>query len=148
MKEGGGGEVESVFRYFDEDGDGKISACELKNRLNGLMAGPGRELLIKEAEVAVTLLDTNGDGLLELEDLVALMHGDDEDEKEEDLREAFEMYDEYGQGFITANDLKRMLCRLGESKSIDQCKLMIKQFDLNGDGVINYQEFKSMMTMQ
>ncbi|KAL5543939.1 hypothetical protein UlMin_007724 [Ulmus minor] len=136
-------ELEHVFHYFDEDGDGKISALELRHRL-GLM---GEELLLNEAEIAVESLDSDGDGLLGLEDLVHLMEGGEgEEEKIKDLREAFGMYiDVEGSGFITPKSLKRMLSRLGESKSVDECKVMINRFDLNGDGVLSFDEFRVMM---
>ncbi|KAM0982222.1 hypothetical protein ACFX2I_015130 [Malus domestica] len=132
---------ERVFRYFDEDGDGKISPSELRRRL-GLMGG---ELLQNEAEVAVEMLDSDGDGLLGLEDLVGLMEGGKEEEKVKGLREAFEVYDVERCGFITPSSLKRMLSKLGESKSIDECKVMIQRYDLNGDGLISFEEFRIMM---
>ncbi|XVF11546.1 hypothetical protein REPUB_Repub08aG0037100 [Reevesia pubescens] len=135
-------EYERVLRFFDKDGDGKISASELSQRLNQM----GGELLLHEAEVAVEALDSNGDGLLDLEDLIGLMEEGGEEEKEKDLREAFGMYDVDGCGFITPKGLKRMLNKLlGESKSIDECKVIIKQFDLNGDGVLSFEEFRVMI---
>ncbi|XWS37127.1 hypothetical protein CRYUN_Cryun19dG0016800 [Craigia yunnanensis] len=133
-------EYERVLQYFDKDGDGKVSAFELSHRL----AQMGGELALNEAEVAVEALDSNGDGLLDLEDLIGLMKGGEE-EKLKDLREAFGMYDVDGCGFITPKGLKRMLSRLGESKSIDECKVMIKQFDLNEDGLLSFEEFRVMM---
>lgn len=38
-------------------------------------------------------LGWNGDGLLDLEDVLELMEGGGEEEKMKDLREVFEMYD-------------------------------------------------------
>ncbi|KAK4256961.1 hypothetical protein QN277_006614 [Acacia crassicarpa] len=135
-------EFERVLGYFDEDGDGKISASELRHRL-GLMGG---EILQREAEMAIEALDSDGDGLLSLEDFVVLMEGGGtEDEKMKDMREAFNLYDTEGTGFITPKSLKRMLSKLGESKTIDECKMMITQFDLNGDGLISFDEFVVMM---
>lgn len=135
-------EFERVLRYFDEDGDGKVSPTELRRRV-GMMGG---ELLPKEAEIAVETLDSDGDGLLSLEDLMGLVEGGDEEEKVKDLREAFKMYEaEEGCGFITPKSLKKMLTKLGESKTIEECRVMITTFDLDGDGVISFQEFVVMM---
>ncbi|MBA0870613.1 hypothetical protein Goshw_014865 [Gossypium schwendimanii] len=101
----------------------------------------GGELMLNEEEA----LGWNGDGLLDLEDVIELMEGGGEEEKMKDLREAFEMYDGEGSGFITPQGLNKMLTKLGESKSIDECMVMIKHFDINGDGVISFDEFRVMM---
>ena len=135
-------DFERALKYFDEDGDGKISPSELRNRL----AMMGGELLFEDAEMAVEALDSDGDGLLSLDDFVELMEAAGEEEKLKDLREAFEMYNDAElRGFITPKSLKRMLGMLGESKSMDECRVMISHFDLNGDGVLSFEEFRIMM---
>ena len=135
-------EFERVLKYFNEDGDGKISPSELRNRL-GMMGG---ELLFKDAEKLIEELDSDGDGFLSLEDFVKLMEAAGEDEKLKDLEEAFEMYNDTEMfGFITPKSLQRMLGRLGESKSMEQCTTMIGHFDLNGDGLLCFDEFRVMM---
>ncbi|KAG4951885.1 hypothetical protein JHK85_045752 [Glycine max] len=96
----------------------------------------GGELPMKEAKMAIAALDSDGDGLLSLEDFIALMEARGEEQKLNDLKVAFDMYDTKSCGFITPKSLKRMLKKMGGSKSIDECKSMIKQFDLNGDGYI------------
>lgn len=82
-------EYERVLRYFDKDGDGKISASEFIHRLNQM----GENLVFNEAKVAVEAFDSDGAGLLDLEDLIALMEEGNEEEKLMDLKEAFGMYD-------------------------------------------------------
>ncbi|KHM99985.1 Putative calcium-binding protein CML31 [Glycine soja] len=105
----------------------------------------GGKLPTKEAEKAIAALDSDGDGLLSLEDFIALMEAGGEEQKLNDLKVAFDMYDTESCGFITPKSLKKMLKKMGESKSIDECKSMIKQFDLNGDGVLSFEEFRIMM---
>ncbi|PNX79698.1 calcium-binding protein cml38-like [Trifolium pratense] len=80
----------------------------------------GEELLLKEVEMAIEAMDSDGDGYLSLEDLICLMEEGGEEQKLKDLREAFEMYDSENCGFITPKSLKRMLKKMGESKSIDE----------------------------
>ncbi|MED6148961.1 hypothetical protein PIB30_057834 [Stylosanthes scabra] len=140
-------DFESALKYFDEDGDGKISPSELKNRV--AMLGGG-ELLYEDAEMAVAAWDSDGDGFMSLDDFVELMEETGEEEKMKDLREAFEMYIDVEElsEFITPRSLKRMLGKLGESKSMDECQVMIKHFDLNGDGLLNFEEFLIMMGVQ
>ncbi|KAJ8563429.1 hypothetical protein K7X08_031881 [Anisodus acutangulus] len=132
-------QLERVFTYFDEDGDGKVSPAELRRCVKVV----GGDLTEEEAEMAVRLSDSDGDGMLGLEDFSKLMEG--EKNKESELRGAFEMYEMEGSGQITPKSLKRMLSRLGESTSIDNCKAMIQRFDLDGDGVLSFDEFKIMM---
>ncbi|XP_034209381.1 calcium-binding protein CML38 [Prunus dulcis] len=137
-------QYERVFNHFDANGDGKISPLELQQCVRAI----GGEMSLTEAEVAVEHLDSDGDGLLGLDDFVKFVDGGREEEKVNDLKEAFNMYvmdDGCGFSCITPKSLKRMLSRLGESKSVDDCKVMISRFDLNGDGVLNFDEFKVMM---
>lgn len=134
------GELERVFRYFDENGDGKISPAELQNCLRAA----GEELSAEDAEAVVESSDSDGDGLLGLEDFLKLVDAEEE-EKGRSIRDAFQLYEMEGQGCITPNSLRRMLKRLGQSRSIDECRAMIRRFDLNGDGVISLDEFEVMM---
>lgn len=135
-------QYEHVFNHFDENRDGKISPCELQkcaNLIGGVMS-------LEEAETAVVLMDSDGDGLLCVEDFMKLVEGVEEEEKTRDLKEAFRMYEMEGSGCITPKSLKRMLSRIGEYKTIDECELMIAHFDINGDGLLNFDEFKVMMS--
>ncbi|KAM5581961.1 putative calcium-binding protein CML19 [Rosa sericea] len=134
-------QYERVFNQFDGNGDRKISPLELQQCVEAI----GGELSSSEAEAAVEYLDSDRDGLLGFDDFVKFVEEGDEEEKVNDLREAFKMYDMDGCGCITPKSLKRMLSRLGESRSVDECKVMIARFDLNGDGVLNFDEFKVMM---
>ncbi|CAK7339947.1 unnamed protein product [Dovyalis caffra] len=139
-----GDHLQMVFDCFDEDGDGKISAAELRSCITSV----GGQLSIEEAEAAVSSSDVDGDGLLGFQDFQSLMAGSSasEEEKAEELKQAFGRYEtEPGSGCITPNSLKRMLSRLGESRSINDCKAMIRTFDLNGDGVLSFREFAVMM---
>ncbi|WCJ44797.1 Calcium-binding protein CML38 [Euphorbia peplus] len=137
-------ELQTVFNYFDQNRDGKISPSELQSCLTTL---GGAHLSIEDAEAAVRLSDSDKDGLLGFEDFQRLMEGTvSEEEKKEELQQAFQMYEsEPGCGFISPNSLKRMLARLGDVRSIDDCKVMIRSFDLNGDGIISFNEFALMM---
>ncbi|XP_058187485.1 calcium-binding protein CML38-like [Rhododendron vialii] len=142
-------QYERVFSHFDENKDGKISPAELRLCLGTI----GGEISESEAEAVVLLMDSDGDGLLGLEDFIRLVEGTEEEEKVKDLKEAFKMYEEMddeckgstGSSSITPRSLKRMLSRLGEKKSVGECEVMISQFDLNGDGVLNFDEFRNMM---
>ncbi|KAI3813092.1 hypothetical protein L1987_17808 [Smallanthus sonchifolius] len=131
-----------VFGNIDKNGDGKISPPELQI----CIGKTGGELTLEEAEMAAVLMDSDGDGLLSMEDLVKVMESANEEETINDLKRAYKMYGETeGSGCITPKSLRRMLSKLGESKTVDDCKMMIAKFDVNGDGVLSFDEFREMM---
>ncbi|KAL5204222.1 hypothetical protein ABZP36_009093 [Zizania latifolia] len=141
----------SVFAAFDKDGDGKVSASELR----GCMAAAlGEDVSEEEAAAILAMADTNGDGELDQEEFLRLADELQEPEEEEEklrcLREAFEMYaaDEETM-VITPASLRRMLSRLGTSPQLgmEDCRAMICRFDLDGDGVLSFHEFRVMMLM-
>ncbi|KAF7819445.1 putative calcium-binding protein CML19 [Senna tora] len=115
-----------VFDHFDEDGDGRISAWELRQCVEAM----GGAMTAEEAEAAVECLDSDGDGLVGLDDFVRFVEGGEEEEKVNQMKEAFKMYEMDGCGCITPKSLKRMLGRLGESRSVDECQVMISRFFL------------------
>ena len=131
-------QYEHVFNHFDSNGDGKICPAELRQCVASMTA--------EEAEAAVALMDSDGDGLLCLEEFVKIVEEAGEEEKQSDLKAAFELYAPEGSACITAKSLKNMLTRLGQRRTVDDCKTMIARFDLNGDGVLNFDEFMIMMS--
>ena len=135
---------ERIFNRFDEDGDGKLSPSELRRFVETI----GEELLMEEAQELVASMDSDGYGLLGLEEFVEWVEREirgDEERKMEELKEAFRMYEMDGSKCITPTSLNRMLSRLGVSRNMEECSVMIRQFDVNGDGVLSFDEFKLMM---
>uniref|UniRef100_A0A7N0V5T4 EF-hand domain-containing protein n=1 Tax=Kalanchoe fedtschenkoi TaxID=63787 RepID=A0A7N0V5T4_KALFE len=134
-------QYESVFNHFDENGDGKLSPSELQQCVTSM----GGELALSEAESVVGALDSDGDGLLGLEDFLKFVNGGEEEEKAKVMVEAFNMYKMEGCEWITAVSLRRMLGKLGQRMTVEECGKVIRVFDLNGDGVLNFDEFRNMM---
>lgn len=135
-------EVKEVFRHFDGDGDGKISAFELRSYFGSI----GEYLSHEEAQGLIHDLDSDGDNLLDFKDFTKLMKSEGEDGDDEVLRKAFEMFEwEKGSGCITPKGLQRMLHRLGDDKSYDDCVAMIHAFDIDHNGVLDFNEFHQMM---
>ncbi|CAM0950538.1 unnamed protein product [Alopecurus aequalis] len=153
-------ETSSVFAAFDKDGDGKVSATELR----GCMAAAlGEEVSEEEAAAILAAADADGDGLLDQEEFSKLgapaSNGEtdvageevDDDVRRRCLREAFAMYATEGGdegATITPASLRRMLGKLGSSSEkmgLEECRAMICRFDLDGDGVLSFEEFMVMM---
>ncbi|CAN6280073.1 unnamed protein product [Urochloa humidicola] len=134
-------EFAGVFRHFDANGDGRISADEMREAYGCTAA---------EAEEMVASADRDGEGFISLEELGALFEdGGDDLNLSDTLRSAFAAYDEDGDGVITAEELRRALRRLGmdgEEMTAERCAAMVAAWDRNGDGVVSFDEFKAMLT--
>lgn len=134
-------ELRDVFRHFDMDDDGKISAVELRRYFGSI----GEYISQEDAQEVIDELDSDKDGMLDFEDFVKLMDNKKEDDHEE-LRKVFETFEhEKGSGRITPRGLQRALNRLGDSKSYNECVAMIQVFDVDGDGELDFNEFHHMM---
>ncbi|CAL9246862.1 unnamed protein product [Arabidopsis halleri] len=143
-------ELRRVFSHFDSDGDGKISAFELRHYFGSV----GEYISHEAAQEAINEVDTDADGSLGFEDFVGLMTRRDLDGNNGDgdgggeLKTAFEMFEvEKGSGCITPKGLQKMLAKLGESRTHGECEAMIKFYDIDGNGVLDFHEFRQMMTV-
>ncbi|KAM0898046.1 hypothetical protein ACQ4PT_022139 [Festuca glaucescens] len=141
-------EASSVFAAFDKDGNGKVSASELRC---GLASTLGED-------VSAILAAVDADGLLNQEEFSRLGAGaqenDDDDVKRWCLMEAFGMYasssslmEDTATTMIMPASLRRTLSRLGSHElGVEECRAMICRFDLDGDGaLISFDEFRVMM---
>ncbi|WVZ73768.1 hypothetical protein U9M48_022044 [Paspalum notatum var. saurae] len=129
-------ELVRVFRHFDADGDGRISAAEMRDSCGCTAA---------EAEEMIAAADSDGDGFISIDELGALFEDGDQTDT---LRAAFAEYDENGDGVITAEELRRALRRLGlcgDEMTAERCVEIVAAVDRDGDGVISFDEFKAMM---
>jgi Ca2+-binding EF-hand superfamily protein len=161
---------ETLFSIFDQDGDGYITSKELEESFTRL----GLFTSTKEVLSEIQKVDTNNDGLIDLEEFHKLYHlvlgdsshdvrdifiedvedGRDEDEEmeqeERELKGAFSIFDKNGDGMISAEELQKILKALGLKKGerIEDCTDMINKVDMNGDGMVNFEEFKRMMAFK
>nr|XP_051180539.1 probable calcium-binding protein CML25/26 [Lolium perenne] len=137
-------EATSVFAAFDKDGDGKVSASELRC---GLWSTLGEDMSEEDAAEILAAVDADGDGLLNQEEFSSLTAGaqENDDVKRRCLMEAFGMYAS-SSTMITPASLRRTLSRLGSHElGVEDCRAMICRFDLDGDGVLSFDEFRVMM---
>ncbi|KAF7134319.1 hypothetical protein RHSIM_Rhsim08G0110900 [Rhododendron simsii] len=136
-------ELREVFRHFDKDNDGKISAIEIRAYFGSI----GEYMSHEEAKAVIDELDGDGDEMIDFADFMRLMKRDEDGhEEDEDVKAAFGMFEfEKGCGRITAKSLQRVLSRLGELRSYDECAAMIRAFDVDGNGELDFHEFHQMM---
>nr|XP_010920375.1 probable calcium-binding protein CML10 [Elaeis guineensis] len=135
-------ELERVFRLYDTNGDGKISAAELQETMAKLGHHPAND---HELEMMMKEADADGDGFISLAEFKDI-NGAGEGVEEVDLKEAFAVFDEDRDGKISAKELQNVLKGLGEQVTTEQCQEMIRGVDRDGDGMVSFQEFKVMMT--
>lgn len=134
-------ELREVFRRFDGDGDGMISAIELRS----YFASIGEYMSHEDAQIVIDDVDTDGDNLIDFGDFVKLMKREGRDD-DEDLKAAFGIFEvEKGSGRINPKSLQRVLGRLGDSRTYDECAAMIQAFDVDGSGELDFHEFQQMM---
>ncbi|XAR71412.1 hypothetical protein NMG60_11028661 [Bertholletia excelsa] len=143
---GGMDEVERVFKKFDADGDGRISATELRAVLRAL----GSDTSPENVASVMSEIDKDGDGFIDLKEFADFHRrgsdgGDSSSSSNKELRDAFDLYDRDKSGSISASELHAVLKSLGEKCSLKDCRRMISSVDQDGDGCVNFEEFKKMM---
>lgn len=136
-------ELAEVFKVFDVNNDGKISAVELGNILRAL----GDTLSDEELERMVAEHDHDGDGHIDLDEFIAIntAAGEDIINPEESIEAAFHMFDTDRKGSITSNELYRVISGLGDSITLEECQEIISRADKDGDGQVNFNDFQMLM---
>ncbi|CAH9104942.1 unnamed protein product [Cuscuta epithymum] len=136
-------ELEQVFKKFDVNGDGKISAAEL----GSIMGSLGHVATEEELGDMIREVDADGDGFIDLREFIELNTKDvGSDEVMENLKDAFSVFDADKSGSISADELQNVMRSIGEECSLAECRKMISGVDRDGDGMIDFEEFKVMMT--
>ncbi|XP_075183887.1 neo-calmodulin-like [Anomaloglossus baeobatrachus] len=136
-------DIREAFRMFDEDGDGYLSAAELRH----VMIHLGEKSTDEEVDEMFREADIDEDGEINYEEFVQMMpakimRGRD---SEEDIKAAFHVFDKDENGFISAAELRHVMIHMGESLTDEEVDEMIREADINEDGQINYEEFAQMM---
>lgn len=150
-------ELKRVFGTFDKNSDGFITKQELRDSLKNI----GIVMDEKDIDDMIKNVDTNGDGLIDLDEFcesfasLFIKEESDSDSEDstssitgdEDLKEAFDVFDGDKDGVITVEELRFVLSSLGfiEGNKLEDCKEMIRKVDADGDGMVSFDEFKIMM---
>ncbi|KAJ2661596.1 hypothetical protein IWW48_002305 [Coemansia sp. RSA 1200] len=132
-----------AFALFDKDGDNFISAEELGSVMRSLGKNPTET----ELQDMIAEIDRDNNNKIDFIEFVTLMARHDKDEnKEDEIKEAFRVFDVDGDGKIDANELRTIMTSIGEKLTDEEVDEMIREADANGDGRIDYNEFAAMLS--
>ncbi|MCQ2819953.1 MAG: EF-hand domain-containing protein [archaeon] len=138
----GENELYKYFDKYDADGDGLISAPELRN----LMTAVGCPINDAQLQDLINYSDITLEGLISGESFIKIynMHSAEPDTDEE-LEEAFRIFDKDNTGYLTVDSLLRVFRKIDESLREEEILQMIKENDLDHDGKLSYNEFCAMV---
>jgi len=139
------GEIKDAFTMFDHDGDGTISASELKS----VMMNIGVYSTDEDIKDMVKEVDEDESGELEFPEFVQLMTRKISGaEVSNELLEAFRYFDKDGDGTISASEIRSVMDALGEDLSDTDIEEMIAEADRKGLGGVTYEDFVKMISSQ
>ncbi|KAG4064615.1 hypothetical protein PC123_g598 [Phytophthora cactorum] len=140
---------EELFKKYDTDGSGNISASEFLAMLPDL----GISISAAKAMRIFRKCDTDGGGEIDLTEFKMAMFAVDPVSGNPlgfspstllGPRDAFELFDEDGTGQIDELEFADVLEYFGMDVSDEKQEKIFKQYDTDKSGYIDYQEFRSM----
>ena len=129
-------EFKKAFSLFDKDGDGSITAFELRTVMESLDMTPKDE----DLERMIREVDLDGNGDIDFEEFITMLSQMKKKSGiEEQIREAFKMFDPDDDGLIGRQQLQHVLENLGNGVRTEEISQIIDYVDTDGDGVIHYE---------
>merc|ERR1712122_67291 len=133
-------ELREAFKLFDADGDGMISADELKT----LISKVGGEMADAEAKALIHAADKDGNQGIDFGEFAQLweaLHGQDEGK----IRAEFGKLDTDNSGFITKDEMVAVISSEFQGDKMEEAKKAIDKLDVDKDGKVSYPEFILVM---
>ncbi|XP_020258256.1 calmodulin-like protein 12 [Asparagus officinalis] len=146
-------ELREVFKVFDRDQNGYISANELIN----VMISLGEKLTEEEAEQMIREADLDGDGQVNYQEFVQLMQNivstvsvemglvHDEEHMSEFV-EALSLFDKDGDGCSALEELATVIKSLGQDPKEEMLLHIMSKFNVEGNENVEFGEFLNQMT--
>jgi len=133
--------AEELLKQFDKDGDGILTAVELRIFLKSLCHGISDSLL----QTMILRIDSNNDGTIDIKEIENMLKT-----KESDLEiEAFfNLLDDDCNKKITAPEFCKAVTALGLNITDSEVEEFYLLFDLNGDGALDISELKELLSKE
>lgn len=135
--------LRETFQALDENGDGLLTAAELKA---GLEKGGLKDNIPGDLQEIMKSIDADGSGVIDYTEFLAATLDRKHFIEEDACWQAFRVFDRDGNGTISQKELAEVLASDDVAGKFhkDLADLM-KMVDTNGDGEIDFQEFMQMM---
>jgi len=139
-------QLKKTFESIDKNGDGTITAQELKESVESQL-GPQmtqeKKTELGALQKLIENADVDGDGMLSYEELLATAINRKMKLKEERMWKAFCRFDENGDGKISVEELQSALSKQHSEGDLDIAEIF-NRVDENGDGFVDFNEFMGM----
>ncbi len=139
--------LQSVFQFFDANGDGRVSPADLAKALNESL-----HKNLSDRDVLALLLDVSSDGRadegdagFDVVDFITYVLSKRADGVQQ-LKEAFTLLDKDKDGKITRNDLSDAMDALGWNSDVKDLEETFLELDLDGDGALDLADFSRPIT--
>ena len=99
---------------------------------------------LDELNCMIENFDKNCNGTIDYEEFIEMMVKRKDDEKTDDIAQAFKVFDRDGDGLISADDIRETMNHLGEVLTEAEVESMVAEADINGDGLIDLSVFSRL----
>merc|ERR1719498_937937 len=135
-------QLRDTFMHLDHNGDGLLTAVEMKEGL----AQAGLKEIPEDLAQILEEVDSDGSGVIDYTEFLAATLDKKVYMAEDVCWQAFRIFDKNGDGKIDKSEIQNVLNDGGvQSTAARDIAEIMTEIDKNGDGEIDFQEFMQMM---